>query len=74
MEKFGTYLPKFAEALVGLEEKRKLADYDPTYEVSQTDAKQIVRQARGAIRWFDQVKPLRRNAFLILLCFPERKR
>ena len=62
----------FAEALVQLQEKRHLADYDVMIRMNKSDAILAVKTAKAALRYFANASTTQRQAFLILLLFPPR--
>jgi hypothetical protein len=68
----GTNLPPLASAVVELQEKRHLADYDPSKKFKTSDARRAIDTATGAIARFERLNQRRRQAFLTLLCFPAR--
>lgn len=62
-------LQRFANSFVELQEKRNLADYDPTYRVSKTEAENLTQMARTALadlRSADQTQRLEFVASLII--------
>lgn len=69
---FGPNIQAFAIALVELQEKRHVADYDITATMRQSDAILAVKTARAALRRFGKASKARRNAFLGLLLFRPR--
>ena len=69
---FGPNIQAFAIALVDLQEKRHVADYDITATMRQSDAVLAVKTARAALRRFSKASKTRRNAFLGLLLFRPR--
>lgn len=69
---FGPELQTFAAALVDLQEKRHLADYDPMVRVKTADALTAVSTARSAVRLLKKAPGPKRKRFLVLLAFPPR--
>lgn len=69
---FGPNIQAFAIALVDLQEKRHVADYDITATMRQSDAVLAVKTARAALRRFSKASKTRRNLFLGLLLFRPR--
>jgi hypothetical protein len=70
---FGENIVAFAAAVVELQEKRMVADYDPMIRVKTSDALLAIKTARAAVRRFSRASSARRNAFLGLLLFPPRR-
>jgi len=70
---FGDDLKALATALVDLQEKRYLADYDPLFRTSAADAALDVAKARTALARLKRANPTRRSVFLSLLVFPPRQ-
>ena len=68
----GADLRALAAAVVDLQEKRHLADYDPLYRVRLSDASLAVATARTAIQRFDAANRSARKMFLSLLAFSPR--
>lgn len=80
-EKLGKFAPKsglgpniqaFAGTALELQQKRHLADYDPSYRVKTSDAELAIAASRSAIARFGKATTVRRKAFLTLLLFPPR--
>jgi hypothetical protein len=69
---FGSNISAFAAALLELQEKRHIADYDPSVRVRTLDAKLAVSSARAALARFRDASDAEREAFLSLLLFPPR--
>jgi len=69
---FGSDLIALAIAVVDLQEKRLLADYDPLYRVGMSDAVLAVATGRTALVRFRNANRARRKAFLSLLVFSPR--
>jgi hypothetical protein len=69
---FGTDLTALATALVDLQEKRHLADYDPLFRVNTSDAVLAVATARSAVARFNNASRASRRAFLSLVVFTPR--
>jgi hypothetical protein len=69
---FGEDLIALAGAVVDLQEKRHLADYDPLYRVTMSDAVLAVAKGRTALDRFRRANLTRRKAFLSLLVFSPR--
>jgi hypothetical protein len=49
---FGSNIGAFASALIDLQDRRVLADYDPLFRVRTSDAAIAIRTARSALRSF----------------------
>lgn len=69
---FGPDLIAVATAVVDLQEKRHLADYDPHYRVGLSDAVLAVATAQSALTRFRIANRTRQKAFLSLLVFSPR--
>ena len=69
---FGADLIALATAVVDLQEKRHLADYDPHFRVEMSDAVLAVATGRTALDRFRSANRMRRKAFLSLLVFSPR--
>jgi hypothetical protein len=69
---FGPNLPVFAAAVVGLQEKRHLADYDSLFRVRTSDAELAVATGRTAIAEFRNAGRTPRKAFLLLVVLSPR--
>jgi hypothetical protein len=69
---FGLDLIPLATAVVDLQERRHLADYDPLFRVGVSDAVLAVVTGRTALVRFRNATRTRRNAFLSLLVFSPR--
>jgi hypothetical protein len=69
---FGPNIQAIASAITELQEKRHLADYDPSARIRTSDARLAIATARRAIRRFRGASKSRRKAFLTLLLFPPR--
>ena len=79
--KYAPYLPPagmgpnmqaFAAFAADLQDRRHVADYNPTPRFRTADAQIVIATARSAVRRFHRAKPDRRKAFLTLLLFPPR--
>jgi uncharacterized protein (UPF0332 family) len=70
---FGRNIYDFATAVVDLQEKRHLADYDPQFRVTKSDALLTISTARAALARFDSASASEKEAFLSLLLFPPRQ-
>jgi uncharacterized protein (UPF0332 family) len=70
---FGPNVYDFATAVLDLQEKRHLADYDPQFRVTKSDALLTISTARTALSRFDSAPPDQQQAFLSLLLFPPRQ-
>lgn len=79
--KFAKYVPDiglgidiqtFSRAVLDVQQKRKLADYDPLYFASISDVHAVIETARSAIEQFRKAKVRQRTAFLALLLFAPR--
>lgn len=68
----GPNLPLFANAVIELQEKRHLADYDPSQKLKISDGRRAIDSARGAMRRFRRFNAKRRQSFVALLCFSSR--
>ena len=69
---FGADLIALATAVVELQEKRHLADYDPLYRVRMPDAVLAVATSHAALNRFRSANRTSRKAFLSLLTFSPR--
>lgn len=69
---FGGNLVDFAAAIVDLQGKRHLADYDPAQRFRTSDATLAIATAERAISRFSRAKAERRKIFLTLLIAPVR--
>ena len=69
---FGSDLIALATAVVDLQEKRHLADYDPLFRVRTSDAELAVATGHTAISRFNSANRVSRKAFLSLLVFSPR--
>jgi hypothetical protein len=69
---FGPDIRAFAAAVVELQEKRILTDYDPLIRIKSSDASLAVKVARSAEARFKSASARRRAAFLTFLVFPRR--
>ncbi len=69
---FGSDLIALAAAVVDLQEKRHLADYDPLFRVRMSDAVLAVATGRTALSRFKNASRPSRKAFLSLLVFSPR--
>jgi uncharacterized protein (UPF0332 family) len=69
---FSGDIQAFANAFVGLQEKRHTADYDPSGRVKTADASLAIATARDAVKRFQQADEADRRAFLDLLLFSPR--
>ncbi len=69
---FGPDLIALANAVVDLQEKRHLADYDTLFRVKMSDAVLAVATGRTALDRFRNANRTSRKAFLSLLVFPPR--
>ena len=69
---FGAELIAFATAVVGLQERRELAEYDPRFRVGASDAIADVATAREALKDFWNANRASRKVFVTLLVFPPR--
>lgn len=79
--KYSMYTPKdgfsddliaLATAVVDLQEKRHLADYDPLFRVSMSDAVLVVATGRAALERFRNASRTQRKTFISLLAFSPR--
>lgn len=69
---FGSDLQAFADALVDLQEKRHLADYDPLFRVTKSEAVLAVETGRTALARFKNANRVLRKTFLSLAVFSLR--
>jgi hypothetical protein len=69
---FGPDLSALATAVVDLQEKRHLADYDPLFRVKMSDAALAVATSRTALASLGNVSRAARKAFLLLIVFSPR--
>src|SRR5882672_140703 len=69
---FGGDLEAVASALVDLQDKRHLADYDPTFKARTSDAFLAVATARDALSRFRRASRQSRRAFVSLAAFSPR--
>jgi hypothetical protein len=69
---FGRDLKALAEAVIDLQEKRLLADYDPLFRVGISDAALAVATGRTALVRFRNAPSEPRKVFLSLLVFSPR--
>jgi hypothetical protein len=69
---FDADLRSLATAVVDLQEKRHLADYDPMYRVRTSDAVLAVATGRAALSRFRRATRAQRRAFVSLLLFSPR--
>lgn len=69
---FGSDLVALSAAVVELQEKRHLADYDPLFRARLSDAQLAVRMARDALERLERSARSKRKAFCSLLLFSPR--
>jgi hypothetical protein len=69
---FGQDLIAVATALIDLQERRHLADYDPLFRVRASDAVLAVATSRSALARFRGANRAGRRIFLALLAFAPR--
>jgi hypothetical protein len=69
---FGADLIAFAAAVIELYEKRHLADYDPQFRASTSDAILSVSKSRTALARLRTANRVRRRMFVSLLVFSPR--
>lgn len=69
---FGADLIAFSSALIDLQEKRHLADYDPLFRARASDAVLAVATARSALTRFNRAGRVTRKAFTSLVVFSPR--
>ena len=69
---FGADLIALATAVVELQEKRHLADYDPLYAVRMSDALLAISTSRNALDRFRSANRAWRKTFVTLLMFAPR--
>jgi hypothetical protein len=70
---FGTNIQTFATAVVELQEKRHIADYDSMAQMKQSDAILLTGTARAALIRFQNANADARVLFLTLLLFEPRR-
>jgi hypothetical protein len=68
----GPNLRTFASAVIHLQQKRHLADYDTLFRANSSDANVIVNDARAALIEFKDADAVCREAFLTLLLIEPR--
>jgi hypothetical protein len=69
---FGPDLQFFAAAVIDLQEKRHLADYDPLFRVTKSEALLDVERGRTALTRLRAASRIPRRAFLALILFSPR--
>ena len=69
---FGTDVQTFAGAVMSLQERRNVADYDPTNQFRTVHGNQAIDLARIALHHWEAVPDVERRTFLMLLLFPPR--
>jgi uncharacterized protein (UPF0332 family) len=69
---FNVDIKSFARAVPELQEKRHIADYDPSQRVRTSNASLAISMARSAIAAFDRADLECKKMFLTLLLFPPR--
>lgn len=69
---FGPELEALANAVIELQEKRHLADYDPLFHAKSSDAVMAIATARTALDRLRGASRTRRKAFLSLVVFSPR--
>jgi len=69
---FGPDLIALATAVIDLQEKRHLADYDPLFRVGMSESVLAVSTGRTALARFRNANRTRRKAFVSLLVFSPR--
>jgi uncharacterized protein (UPF0332 family) len=69
---FGPELQAVAAAIIDLQQKRHLADYDPLYRVRMSEVESTIRIGREALARFTAASAERRNAFVSLVVFSPR--
>jgi uncharacterized protein (UPF0332 family) len=70
---FGADLKLFATTLVALQNHRHLADYDPLFRATRSNAADIVKRGREALARFRRADEKLRKDFLALVAFPPRQ-
>jgi hypothetical protein len=70
---FGEDLKFFATTLVTLQNVRHLADYDPLFRATRSNAADMVKRSRDALVRFRQADENLKRDFLTLLIFPPRE-
>ncbi len=69
---FGSDLMLAADAVIDLQEKRHLADYDPAFRAAKSDVVVAVTTGRTALAHLRAAPPAQLKAFLTLVAFPPR--
>jgi uncharacterized protein (UPF0332 family) len=69
---FEDAIKQFSNLTLALQSKRHEADYDPSKQLTSSDAILAVNLARTAIKAFERANPIDRQLFLTLLLFPPR--
>ena len=62
----------FADVFVTLQEQRHLADYDPLYRTTKSEAVAYIERADSAIEAFDALAVAQRRAFAAHVLFKKR--
>jgi hypothetical protein len=62
----------FADAVIALQGDRHMADYNPLFRISKSDALVKVAMAKLAIQSFEKAPPDERKAYLVTLLFKRR--
>ena len=72
ISKFPREIENFANAFVALQEKRHLADYDPSARFSKHEVRREIAAARAIIEGFQAVRAKHRRAFAVYVLFRTR--
>jgi hypothetical protein len=70
---FSRNILDFATAVIELQEKRHLADYDPEFGITRSDTLVTINTARTALTRFQSAPDEERAVFISLLIFPPRR-
>lgn len=69
---FGGHVAAIAGAVVELQDRRHVADYDPSASLLRLDARAALQAARSAVDRLSQLTEDQRKAFLFLILFEAR--
>ncbi len=72
MSKFPREIEDFANAFVALQEKRHMADYDPSARFSKYEVQRDIVAARTFIEGFQAARAKHRRAFAVYVLFRTR--
>lgn len=70
---FGNHLAAIAGAVVELQDRRHVADYDPSASLLRLDARTALQTARSAVDRLSRLTENQRKAFLFLILFEPRR-